>query len=130
MSADPPYLSLLKGEYGIQNWGIYKNYKAKYINTGSFRPVVHIIAFVMTLGYIMEYPHLKRARLPLCLSLLSMRLPAWSLLAGPRLRRRPDAAGRGALPAPAVRTAPCSPSRVRTPHLTPARRGPLAAHNR
>ena len=57
---DPPYLQALKGKFGIMNMGAFQSYKAAYIDTGRFRPVMHIIGFVMSLGYLMEYPHLRR----------------------------------------------------------------------
>ena len=61
---DPPYLGLLKGEYGVSKYGWFKNYQQKFINTSRFRPIQHVMAFVLVLGYCLEYPHLKRARGP------------------------------------------------------------------
>lgn len=66
---DPPYFSALKGEYGITSWGIFKNYKAKYIDTSAFRPVIHVMAAVCIVGYMMEFPHLRRKHRPLPLLL-------------------------------------------------------------
>lgn len=66
---DPPYFSALKGEYGITSWGIFKNYKAKYIDTSAFRPVIHVMAAVCIIGYMMEFPHLRRKHRPLPLLL-------------------------------------------------------------
>ena len=60
MSSTPPYLLALKGEWGLMKTGWFKNYQANYINTTKFRPVIHVIGLIMTIGYIMEYPHLKR----------------------------------------------------------------------
>jgi len=59
MSGTPPYLAALKGEINIMKMGWFQNYQAKYINTTKFRPVLHVIGLVFTLGYIMEYPHLR-----------------------------------------------------------------------
>ena len=58
---DPPYLGLLKGNYGISSMGWFKSYQAAFINTSRFRPIQHVIGFVVLLGYALEYPHLKRA---------------------------------------------------------------------
>jgi hypothetical protein len=57
---DPPYLGALKGEYGVTAMGWFKNYQQKWINTGKFRPIMHVMGIVLVLGYAMEYPHLKR----------------------------------------------------------------------
>ena len=59
---DPPYLGLLKGQYGVSTMGWFKNYQEKFINTSRFRPIMHIMGFVLVVGYAMEYPHLRRAR--------------------------------------------------------------------
>ena len=59
---DPPYIQALKGEWGYMKMGFFRDYHAKYMAPGKYRPVVHVIMFVMGLGYLMEYPHLKRAR--------------------------------------------------------------------
>ena len=60
--ADPPYLQALKGEWGMMKLGIFRDYHAKYMVKPKFKPVIHIIAFVMCLGYALEYPHLRRTR--------------------------------------------------------------------
>ena len=57
--ADPPYLSVLKGESWVSKMGWFKNYQATYINTSKFRPIMHVIGFVLCVGYLMEYPHLR-----------------------------------------------------------------------
>ena len=44
MSGDPPYLKALKGEMRVMQMGWFRNYKNQFISTGSFRPVVHVIA--------------------------------------------------------------------------------------
>lgn len=59
---DPPYLAFLKGEYGITKMGWFKNYQDKYFTTGRFRPVLHVVGFIVTIGYLMEFGHIKRAR--------------------------------------------------------------------
>ena len=59
---DPPYLRLLKGESWPMNMEFMRNYQAKYFNTSRFRPVMHVIGFVMVLGYCLEYPHLKHEK--------------------------------------------------------------------
>ena len=59
--SDPPYLSALKGEYGVTKMGWFKNYQQTFINTSRFRPLMHVMGFVLCLGYMLEYPHLKRA---------------------------------------------------------------------
>ena len=58
--SDPPYMQALKGEYGWMKFGWFRSYHAKYMVDGRFKPVIHVITFVMCLGYLMEYPHLKR----------------------------------------------------------------------
>ena len=58
---DPPYLGLLKGNYGISGMSWFKDYQKAYINTSRFRPIQHVMGFVLILGYCLEYPHLKRA---------------------------------------------------------------------
>ena len=58
---DPPYLSALKGEYGVTKMGWFKNYQAKYIVPGKFKPVIHVIGFVCIVGYALEYSHLRGA---------------------------------------------------------------------
>ena len=60
--SDPPYLAALKGEFGVTKMGWFQSYKKAYIDTGRFRPVLHIIGFVCCIGYLMEYPHLRRKR--------------------------------------------------------------------
>ena len=60
--SDPPYMQALKGEYGWMKFGWFRSYHAKYMVDGRFKPVIHVITFVMCLGYLMEYPHLKRTR--------------------------------------------------------------------
>ena len=60
--SDPPYLSLLKGEFGVAKMGWFKSYQESFINTGRFRPVMHVIGIVMCVGYLMEFPHLKGER--------------------------------------------------------------------
>ena len=61
MSETPAYLKGLKGEMPIQQMGWFKNYKAAFIDTGRFRPVVHIITGIMVLGYTMDFAfHLRR----------------------------------------------------------------------
>ena len=63
MSGDPPYLKALKGEMPVMQMGWFRNYKNQFISTGSFRPVVHVIAGVMTLGYFMDFAfHLRHER--------------------------------------------------------------------
>ena len=65
MSApDPPYLAALKGEYGVTKMGWFQSYKKAFIDTGRFRPVLHIIGFVVCVGYLMEFPHLRRKHQP------------------------------------------------------------------
>lgn len=59
---DPPYLAALKGEYGITRMGWFKTYQEKFINTSRFRPCMHVMGLVLCVGYLLEYPHLKRAR--------------------------------------------------------------------
>jgi len=59
VAMDPPYLGLLKGNYGISSMGWFKSYQAAFINTSRFRPIQHVIGFVVLLGYALEYPHLK-----------------------------------------------------------------------
>ena len=63
--AEPAYMQALKGEFGMMKYGWFRNYHAKYMVKGKFKPAIHIITFVMCLGYAMEYPHLKRASPPL-----------------------------------------------------------------
>jgi hypothetical protein len=58
---DPPYLGLLKGNYGISGMSWFKDYQKAFINTSRFRPIQHVMGFVLILGYCLEYPHLKRA---------------------------------------------------------------------
>lgn len=58
---DPPYLQALKGEWGMMKLDFFRNYHAKYMVQGKFKPAIHIITFIMCLGYALEYPHLKRA---------------------------------------------------------------------
>ena len=58
----PPYLALLKGEWGPSTMGWYKTYQKTWIDTSKFRPVMHVIGMVMCIGYLMEYPHLKHER--------------------------------------------------------------------
>ena len=65
---DPPYLQALKGEYGMMKFEWFRNYHAKYMVQARFKPAIHVITFFMCLGYLMEYPHLKRARAPARLS--------------------------------------------------------------
>ena len=55
-------MQALKGEYGWMKFGWFRSYHAKYMVDGRFKPVIHVITFVMCLGYLMEYPHLKRTR--------------------------------------------------------------------
>jgi len=63
--SDPPYLQALKGEMPIMKMGWFQNYKAAWIDTGRFRPIVHIIVGIMTIGYTLEFAtHLRRAPLP------------------------------------------------------------------
>lgn len=63
--SDPPYLQALKGEMPIMKMGWFQNYKATFIDTGRFRPVVHIIVGIMTIGYTLEFfTHLRRAPQP------------------------------------------------------------------
>lgn len=61
---DPPYIQALKGEFGMMKFGWFRNYHAKYMVQARMKPVIHVITFIMTLGYIMEYPHLKRTHPP------------------------------------------------------------------
>eukprot|EP00900_Chrysochromulina_parva_P020747 jgi/Chrpa1/3305/Chrysochromulina_OHIO_Genome00007684-RA len=56
---DPPYLGLLKGNYGISGMSWFKDYQKAFINTSRFRPIQHVMGFVLILGYCLEYPHLK-----------------------------------------------------------------------
>jgi hypothetical protein len=58
----PPYLAALKGEYGVTKMGWFKSYQEAFINTSRFRPIMHVIGFVMCVGYLMEFPHLKHER--------------------------------------------------------------------
>ena len=58
--ADPAYMQALKGEFGMMKYGWFRNYHAKYMVQGRFKPAIHLVTFVMCLGYFMEYPHLKR----------------------------------------------------------------------
>ena len=58
---DPPYLAALKGEYGVTKMGWFKSYQKAFIDTSRYRPIMHIIGFVFCVGYMLEYPHLKRA---------------------------------------------------------------------
>ena len=55
----PPYLSVLKGESGVGRMGWFRSYQQQYIHTSKFRPVLHVMGFVLCLGYLMEYPHLR-----------------------------------------------------------------------
>uniref|UniRef100_A0A7S4ETM4 ATP synthase subunit f, mitochondrial n=1 Tax=Chrysotila carterae TaxID=13221 RepID=A0A7S4ETM4_CHRCT len=56
----PAYLSLIKGELPIQKFRFVKWYNEKYFVPGTFRPVLHTIAVVMTIGYFIDYHyHLK-----------------------------------------------------------------------
>jgi len=41
--SDPPYLQALKGEMPIQRFGFTRWYKKAFLDTGSIRPVFHII---------------------------------------------------------------------------------------
>ena len=59
--SDPAYMQALKGEFGMMKYGWFRNYHAKYMVQGRFKPAIHLITFVMCLGYVMEYPHLKCA---------------------------------------------------------------------
>ena len=60
---DPPYLQALKGEMPIMKMGWFKSYKANFIDANRFRPVVHVIAGIMTLGYFMDFAfHLRHER--------------------------------------------------------------------
>lgn len=61
---DPPYLGLLKGNYGVSGMGWFKSYQKAFIDTSRFRPLQHVMGFVLILGYCLEYPHLKRAHGP------------------------------------------------------------------
>ena len=59
--SDPPYLKALKGEMPIMQMGWFKSYKAAFIDTSRFRPVVHVIVGIMTIGYTIEFfSHLRR----------------------------------------------------------------------
>ena len=63
--SDPPYLQALKGEMPIMKMGWFQSYKAAFIDTGRFRPIVHIIVGIMTIGYTLEFAtHLRRTPLP------------------------------------------------------------------
>ncbi|NDD31750.1 MAG: hypothetical protein EB084_26165 [Proteobacteria bacterium] len=43
-------------------WSLrFKDYQKAFINTSRFRPIQHVMGFVLILGYCLEYPHLKRA---------------------------------------------------------------------
>ncbi len=59
---DLPYLRALKGEMWYQKMGWHQSYMDKWIKPGLFRPIMHVMGFVMILGYALEYPHLRRAR--------------------------------------------------------------------
>ena len=63
-AADPPYLSALKGEFGVTKMGWFQSYKKAYIDKSAFRPIIHIVAFTCCIGYLMEFSHLKRERRP------------------------------------------------------------------
>ena len=60
--SDPPYLKALKGEMPFQKNGLVRWYKKAFIDTGSMKPIFHVVFGVMAIGYVMDFArHLRRA---------------------------------------------------------------------
>ena len=65
--SDPPYLKALKGEMPFQRNGLVRWYKKAFIDTGSMKPIFHVVFAVMSIGYIFDFArHLRRASPPSC----------------------------------------------------------------
>ena len=55
----PAYLSLLKGDVNILKWNWVQDYQ-KHFKTGSFKPVMHAMLIIGTVGYTLDYwQHLR-----------------------------------------------------------------------
>ena len=60
---DPPYLRALKGEMSFMKSNFFKNYQSNFIKTSSFKPIIHVMVMVTSIGYVMDYAfHLRHER--------------------------------------------------------------------